>query len=154
MFDNGTEVTGGEFQELLDGYGIKAVSTTVQNPKSNGVIEQVHLTMEGMLQKMSFSGADWFFELQRALDAVAWAVRTVINPAIGYSPSHPVFSQDMIFHTATIVDWNAVHQECSKLTKASNKRENNSRITNSYAAGDKIPIVLDQEERQSLPKMS
>ncbi len=37
VYDNGTEFTGQEFQELLDSYGIKAVSTTVRNPKSNGV---------------------------------------------------------------------------------------------------------------------
>jgi hypothetical protein len=98
VFDNGTEFTGGEFQELLNSYGIKAVSTTVRNPKSNRVIKRVHLNMGDMLRAMSFSNKDWLFELQRALDAVAWAVRTAINLVIKYSPSHLPFNQDMIFH--------------------------------------------------------
>jgi hypothetical protein len=49
----------------------------------------------------------------------------------------------MIFCRANIVDWKAVHRERNKLTKASNKYENNTRITKSYAAGDKILIVLE-----------
>jgi hypothetical protein len=46
-----------------------------------------------------------------------------------------------------------VNQECNKLIKASNKRENSVRITQQYAAGDKIIIVLDLEEQRSQPKM-
>jgi hypothetical protein len=45
VFDNGNEFTGSEFQELLSSYEIKPVPTMVRNPKSNGIIEQVHLTM-------------------------------------------------------------------------------------------------------------
>jgi hypothetical protein len=37
-----TELVGGEFQEMLESYGIKAVSTTARNPKSNEVIKRVH----------------------------------------------------------------------------------------------------------------
>jgi hypothetical protein len=109
--------------------------------------------MGDMLRTMSFSGKDWLFELQRALDAVAWAVRTTVNPVIKYSPSHLAFNQDMIFHQATIIDWNAVNRECNKLIEASNKRENSARIMQQNAAGDKILIVLDPEERRSQPKM-
>ena len=43
VYDNGTKFTGHEFQELLERYGIKPVATTVRNPRSNGVIERVHL---------------------------------------------------------------------------------------------------------------
>jgi transposase InsO family protein len=39
VYDNGTEFTGQEFQELLESYGIKPIATTIRNPKSNGVIE-------------------------------------------------------------------------------------------------------------------
>ena len=41
VYDNGTEFTGQEFQELLESYGIKPIATTVCNPRSNGVIERV-----------------------------------------------------------------------------------------------------------------
>jgi transposase InsO family protein len=43
-----------EFQELQESYGIKPVATTVKSPRSNGVIERVHLTMGNMLRTMTF----------------------------------------------------------------------------------------------------
>ncbi len=57
-------VYGGEFQELLTSYGVKPVPTTVRNPKSNGVIESVHLTMGDMLRTVTFTGTDWMLEAQ------------------------------------------------------------------------------------------
>jgi hypothetical protein len=154
VYDNGTEFTGQEFQELLDSYGIKPVATTVRNPKSNGVIERVHLTMGDMLRTMTFSGADWFSDMQRALDAVAWAVRTTINPLIKHSPCHLAFNQDMIFRRAVQVDWNNVGNERHKSAAASNERENRSRIHKDYVPGDKVLIVLDPDERRSQPKLN
>lgn len=74
VYVNGNEFIGQEYQEMLDSYGIKPIATTVRNPKSNGVTERVHLTMGYMLWTVTFSGSDWFTNMQRALDAVAWAV--------------------------------------------------------------------------------
>jgi len=59
IYDNGTEFVRQEFQELLVSYGIKPVPTTIRNPKSNGVVERIHLTMGDMLRTMTFSGADF-----------------------------------------------------------------------------------------------
>jgi hypothetical protein len=59
-----TEFMGGEFQELLESYGIKAVSATVRNPKSNGVIERMHLSMRDMIRTMSFSSEDWLLSFR------------------------------------------------------------------------------------------
>jgi hypothetical protein len=154
FFDNGTECVGQEFQEMLESYGIKPVNTTVRNPKSNGVIECVHLIMGDMLRMMIFCGADRYQDMQRALYAVAWAVRTTINPNIKHSPCHLAFNQDMIFHRAVSVDWEAINQECQRLVAASNTKENQSRFNKQYAPGDQVLIVLDANEHRSQPKMS
>jgi hypothetical protein len=63
VYDNGSEFVGHEFQELLESYGIKPVAMTVRNPRSNGVIERVHLTMFDMLRTMTFKGSDWFVDM-------------------------------------------------------------------------------------------
>jgi len=154
VYDNGAEFTGQEFQELLDSYGIKPVATTVHNPKSNGVIERVHLTMGDMLRTMTFSGSDWFTDMQRTLDAVAWAVRTTINPAIKHSPCHLAFNQDMIYRHAVQIDWNSIHQERLQQLAASNNEENRSRIDKNYLPGDQVLIVLDADERRGQPKLN
>jgi transposase InsO family protein len=54
IFDNGREFTGGEFQELLHSYGMQPVPITIRNPKSNGRVDQVHLTMGDMLRTITF----------------------------------------------------------------------------------------------------
>lgn len=97
FYDNGRKFTKQEFQELLESYGIKPVAMTVRNPRSNGIIERVHLTMVDMLCSMTFNGYDWFVDMQRSLDAVAWAIRVSINPNIKYSPCHLAFNHDMLF---------------------------------------------------------
>jgi hypothetical protein len=121
-YDNGIEFVSHKFQEMLERYGIKSVATTVRNPKSNGVIERVHLTMGNMLRTMTFSRTDWFQDMQRALDAVAWAICTSITPNIKHSPCHIVFNHDMIFHHAVKVDWDIIHNERQKLVAASNQK--------------------------------
>lgn len=154
IYNNGTEFTGHKFQELLDSYGIKPIPTTVRKPKSNGVIERVHLTMGDMLQTMTFSGSDWFTDMQHTLDVVAWAIHTTINPTIKHSPCHLAFNQDIIFCCAIHIDWNNVHQEHQNLLVASNKRENKSRLNKDYLPGDQVIIVLDPDECHSQPKMA
>jgi hypothetical protein len=152
IHDNGTEFTGSDFQELLPSYGIKSKSTTVRNPKSNGVIERVHLTMGDMLRTMKFSGDNWFQDLQRTLDAVAWAIRATVNPTIKHSPCHLAFNHDMIFRKAIAINWQHIHAERNKITAASNAKENTTRIAKHYAVGDTILLVLDADERISQPK--
>jgi hypothetical protein len=154
IFDNGTEFTGSEFQELLSSYGIKPVPTTVRNPRSNGVIERVHLTMGDMLQTMTFSGSDWFADMQRALDAVAWAICTTVNPNIWHSPCHLAFSHDMIYRHAITLDWTAINNNHQNLLITSNTKENKSRLPQEYSPGDQILILLDADQRRNQPKLS
>jgi hypothetical protein len=154
VFNNGTEFVGQEFQELLDSYGIKPVPATVKNPRNNGVIERVHLTMGDMLRTMTFSGNDWFQHLQRTLDAVTWAVRTTINPAIKHSPCHLAFHHDMIFCRAININGDTIHTERRKLLQASNTKENQLHLNWTYAPGDQVLIILNADERRCQPKMS
>jgi hypothetical protein len=132
IFNNGSEFVGQEFQELLESYGIKPVPTTAKNPKSNGVIEGVHLTMGDMLRTMTFSGTDWFQDLQQTLDAVAWAVRTTINPNIKNSPCHLAFHHDMIFHQPIAVSWNNMPNAKSYCKHQTIKRINRLSLGNTH----------------------
>lgn len=110
--------------------------------------------MGNILRTMTFSGTDWFAAMQCALDAVACAVRTTINPIIKHLPCHLAFNQDMIFRRAVQIDWDNIHQECHKSAAASNKQENKSRINKQYVPGDRVLIVLDHDEHRSQPKLN
>jgi hypothetical protein len=67
--------------------------------------------MGNMLCTMTFSGSDWSADMQRALDAIAWAVCTTINPTIKHSPCHLAFNQDMIFRHAVQINWDAIRHK-------------------------------------------
>jgi len=110
--------------------------------------------MGDMLRMMTFSGTEWFQDMQHALDAVAWAVRTTINPSIKHSPCHLAFHHDMIFHQAVTINWESIHAERQKQLSTSNKKENQSRLPKEYTPGDQVLIILDADERHSQPKMA
>jgi hypothetical protein len=102
---------------------------------------------------MAFSLEEWFIEMQQALDAVAWAVWTTINPNIKYLLSHLAFMHDMIFHKAVAIDRESIQQEHQHQTKMSNNKENSSRIKKTYYPGDYVLIVKDSSDRRNQSKM-
>jgi hypothetical protein len=147
IFDNGNEFVGGEFQEMLASYGIKPTPTTVKNPTGNAAIERVHLTMGDMLRTMHFTGEDWFQELTRTLQQVAWAVRSTVSTSVGYSPGQLIFNRDMIMETKIKVDWLQLNAIRLKSAQANNQQENKKRINHTYNIGDKVLILLKNIER-------
>jgi ribosomal protein L21E len=110
--------------------------------------------MGDMLRTMTFTGNDWFEDMQRTLDAVAWAVRTTVNPTIKYSPCHLAFNHDMIFRRAAVINWPAIHNQRRQLLITSNSKENSTRLVKHYAPGDEVLIVLDPDERRGHPKLN
>ena len=56
VYDNGSEFTGQEFQELLASYGVEAKPTTVKNPEANGTVERLNLIMRDILRIKTFKG--------------------------------------------------------------------------------------------------
>ena len=65
----------------------------------------MHLTAADMLRTMVFSREDWFNELDKALQAVAWALRSIVSSMSGFTPGQLVFNKDMIMQAAVIVVW-------------------------------------------------
>jgi hypothetical protein len=120
------------------------------------VQKQTHLNVEERkeLLRTLIDFQNLFQDMQRALDAVAWAIRTTINPNIKHSPCHLAFNQDMIFRRAVAIDWDNINADRRKLVAASNNKENQARLNKTYSPGDNILIILDADERRSQPKMS
>ena len=52
IHDNGGKFIGHEFQDMLRQFGITAKPTTVKNPQSNAIVEQLHKTMTDILRVM------------------------------------------------------------------------------------------------------
>ena len=143
-YDNGSEFVGFEFQELLSSYGIEPVPTTVKNPQANSPVERMHLTMADMLHTSApFTGHDWFRDVQRMLQAIAWAIRSTINTAVQYTPGQLAFHRDMITATHVRVDWDRVYRVCAANSAKSNAREIVARVPHRYAVGEKVLVKLN-----------
>ena len=152
IHDNGNEFIGDEFQQMIKSYGMKAVDTSVKNPRGNAIVERMHLTMGDMLRGMEFDGSDWKVELNRSLQSVAWAIRSTVSTAMNYSPGQLVFGRDMIMQSKVIADWEKLKQKKRMSTIKSNERENRNRIHHKYKVGDMVLIKL-KVGGPPLPKM-
>ncbi len=67
LSDNGTQFTGTLVKELSELFGIEMVKTSPYHPQSNGVVEQMHATLESLLRKAHDSGKDWVSQIPFAL---------------------------------------------------------------------------------------
>ena len=99
--DNCGEFIGREFQELLCSYVIQQVPTTVMNPQASGIKERMYLTMADMLRTMTFKVPDdkavtWRTEVDAILQAVAWAIRSMVHAGMKYAPANLLFTKDMV----------------------------------------------------------
>ena len=102
----------------------------------------MHLTAADMLRTITFDGSDWQSELNKCLQAVAWAIRATVSTMSSYSPGQLVFNRDMILQTKMVANWEAIKQLKRASTINSNKQENKSRLPHTYSPGDKILILL------------
>jgi hypothetical protein len=59
----------------------------------------------------------------------------------------------MLFCPAVSINWNHVQNICTSQTRASNVKENKSRLEKQYAIGEKVLIILDADERRDKPKL-
>lgn len=105
IYDNGTKFIGKEFEEILVSYGIDTIPTTVENPRANGIIEHVHLTMGDILRGRQFSGEHWFEDINRILQSLAWAIRSTVQKTSTTTPGQMAFIRDMVLNVPFLVDW-------------------------------------------------
>ena len=103
VHDNGGEFTGFEFQEMCTIYGVKAVPTTVKNPRSNSAAERMHLTAADMLRTMIFDGKNWQDELDICLQSVAWAILRDKYFTIDCPQINTICCVFLVFVTAALV---------------------------------------------------
>ena len=154
VFDNGGKFVGREFQELLCSYGVERKPTTVLNPQSNGVKERMHLTMADMLHTMSItvqneSEGAWRTEVDAALQAVAWALRSTVSAGVKYSPANLALGRDMILNNSVQVDWETIRAKREDKASIDNQRENSKRREYEYQVGQKCWIVKNKYERKN-----
>ena len=70
LSDQGTQFLSSLVKELCKLLGIQRLKTTAYHPQTNGTVERMHSTLEGMLTKDHTQGMDWAFQIPFALFAL------------------------------------------------------------------------------------
>jgi hypothetical protein len=144
IHDSGTEFTGFEFQELLQSYGIKSRTTTVNNPQANGILERSHQTIANQIRTQELAGADLdtIAKLQHAIvDPVKWALNSTYHTVLKATPGQLTFGRDMILPTSFYANWKRLQDQRQRMTEKNTIRENKNRIPHSYKDGDQVLVT-------------
>ena len=91
LTDQGTQFVGKLMRELCELLGIRQLKTTAYHPQTNGMVERMHSTLEGMLTKAHQQGMDWAQQIPFAL----FALRQLPNRDTLLSPFELVFGRDV-----------------------------------------------------------
>ncbi|OWZ02754.1 Pol Polyprotein [Phytophthora megakarya] len=148
VHDQGTELTGEEFQELLRSYGIKAQPITAKNPQANAICERVHLAIGNVLR--CHEGADW----RKVIYYAAFAVRASYHSILNASPGQLVFGQDMISRQLHDANRSYVSKRRFNAILADNDRENDKRLEHFYKASDQVILRIPKHFRAKLKRVA
>jgi hypothetical protein len=110
-FDNGGEYQN-VFEELVNNYGIKKKNSTPLNPKSNGIIEIVHLTLNDSLRTAEIHGREMDKKnpLGPILSSAAYTIRSTFHTTLKVTPVQLLFGRDMVLPIKFMADWGAIEQ--------------------------------------------
>lgn len=138
--DNGAELIGFEFQEMLQSYGMISKSTTVKNPQANAILERIHGVIGSLLRTTDLTDSTWYSRCQ----AFAYAVRCSHNNNLNASPVQLLSQRDMILDVACEMNLNVLNNNRVKQFAKANYRENFTRIDHTYQIGDFVLFLKDK----------
>jgi hypothetical protein len=139
-----------DFLQLLQDYGIKAVTTSVKNPQSNAILERVHQVIHNMVrtQELKQIVFDAFEPWSQILAQTAFAIRSSYHRILEASPAQLVHQRDMILNIAYYADWAAITAKKQKQLDKDNEYQNKQRIAHDYKVGEKVLIKPDGVQRK------
>jgi transposase InsO family protein len=91
--DNGTQFTGNQFTELLQGLQIRHHFSSVEHPKTNGQAEAANkVILNGLKKRLENSKGAWVDNLYQVL----WSYRTTPQTTTGETPFQLVYGTDAV----------------------------------------------------------
>jgi hypothetical protein len=131
------------FEYLCESYDIKRKSTTVKNPRANGILERVHQVLRQMLCTDELGMADSVTpnDIDVFLDNTAWAICSTYYTVLKVSPGAAIFGQDMLFDIPFVADWHKIGEQRQSLTDRGDQQENANQIDYNYKVGDKVLVI-------------
>ena len=91
---------------------------------------------------------NWFREIQRMLQAIAWAIRATVNTAMKYTPGQMIFQRDMITAAQVTVNWDRVQTKRMAKSTKDNERENANRLAHTYVVRQQVWVRIAPSDRK------
>ena len=130
---------------MLYKHKIKSIPTSIKNPQSNAIVEQMHQLISTMIaigirENPPRNFEDVFTLIFRKCMAAQYAVRTTANTTLKYTPGELVFGRDMILPVTSNIYWNQLFQRKQNVITKTNLQENKSRKDFDYQVGQRVLI--------------
>ena len=139
--DNGSQFVSKEFTDFLSQCGVKAVHSSLYNPKGNSTIERLHGTIKSKLKRMR---CDRAISLQTALDNILFNIRSSPNDVTGKSPFFRLYGREMSTRLSKIAV--SQTQVVCRPRDVSKEYEKKWSITKNYEPGQRV-LVRKQEKQ-------
>ena len=158
LHDNGSQFISPEFVNTLNYYGIKSITTTVQNPQANSIIERMHLSFGMILRSFCLEEKNNESELSdseindfidSALASTQHAINTSIHMTTRESPGALAYNRDMFLPLPTLADWECIRLRKQQMIHRNNLNENKRRKEFDRQPG--MEILIDRDIRD--PKL-
>ena len=96
-----------DFTPLLKYFDIKSVLTSVKNPQANARVEQLNQVILNMLVAKDIDNNvfDHIDPWGETLASTAWEIRASYHCTIISTTVQAVLGRDMLFDTASVLDW-------------------------------------------------
>ena len=142
----------------LNYYGIKSITTTVQNPQANSIIERMHLSFGMILRSFCLEEKNNESELSdseindfidSALASTQHAINTSIHMTTRESPGALAYNRDMFLPLPTLADWECIRLRKQQMIHRNNLNENKRRKEFDWQPG--MEILIDRDIRD--PKL-
>jgi transposase InsO family protein len=143
LSDCGPNLKGGEFNELLDSYGIEHHYTTTYMATANAICERMHGTINQILRTIDYK--DWHSKIP----SIAFALRASVHSATKQSPSDIVFGMDMVlpFYNSSRKQMDFIKPTQTNTVAKDLERMNKSRIPHVYKPNDLVFIRKLKEDK-------
>ncbi len=98
------------FRALCNAYGIKRKPTSVKNPQTNAILEQVYAAVMNMLctAEIDLDNSVKPSDVNVFLSDAAWAICSTHHTLLKTSPGAAIFGQDMLLDILFIANWKKI----------------------------------------------
>ena len=138
LYDNCDEFLGPAFPSVLIKNKIKYVLVTVNNPKSNAIVERIHQSISTTIAiSLRENPPAKYEDISNLFFTKCMAVqhtisRSIVNMTLKHKPGELAFGRDMILPISSDINWKYLFQ-CKQINiSQTNEKEDQSRKDHDY----------------------